>query len=110
MIKKYYPYLIALMIGILMIPFFVIGWYLETFFDTIWSTLFMQIGLLIWPFYIMIVFSLSLIMSFKKHQHNINHRITQFRRASLVIPLGALVGVALVLLVFRLSGGNPWLT
>ncbi len=105
-IKQYYPYGISFLIGFFMILLFVLGWRLDREFNTLWGTIFMQIGLLIWPFYIIIVFSLSLFVKDTEKQHILWLRLKQFRRASLIIPLGAIAGVMLTMFVAYLSGGS----
>ncbi len=105
-IHQYYPYGIALFTGFFIIILFVLGWRLDRDSQTVLGIIFMQIGLLIWPFYIIIVFSLSLFVKDTPKQNTLWHRLRQFRRASLIIPLGAIVGVLLTLFVAYLSGGS----
>ncbi len=98
-IQSKYPYLIGFAVGLVMIPFFAIG------FNLSWSNapwlgnLLMSTALIIWPLYVVVVIVLNQTIYKTKP---VNQSL--WYRSLFIPPLGAVVSLLLVAIVYSLMG------
>jgi len=103
--KRYYPYIIGFFIGLVIIPLFVRGFGLSWTDRIRLGEVLMLMGLIIWPLYIILVFVITGLLKLKINKEGQMNRIKQFRRSTLLAPLGALVSVLLIMGLSLIFGG-----